>query len=284
MTTSTNTCDIIQKLTEKLYESIKNDDMDNIKLCIELSAGEIKLDNCSSFDEKPDIIKLLMENDMLCEKIYGSLIVLYAIKGNVEFMKVIQKNSKNYIKFDYVSMALSSAAECNHMDAVEYLASTIVDLRSVMEMDKYNGFIGCCRDGYVEIAKYLLERGAKVDAQNNSPLILSASNGRKDIVELLLNNGVDVHARRDHALIMAIDNNHMEVVKVLLRYGANKDRVKNSVKRITDKEVLALANGEEIVQTDIKKIGKDVVTMTSQLCNEYDIMKKKLEDIKVILG
>ncbi|UCH97255.1 MAG: ankyrin repeat domain-containing protein, partial [Candidatus Aminicenantes bacterium] len=78
-----------------------------------------------------------------------------------------------------------------------------------------------------KLVKYLLEKGADINAESNggsTPLHNYAYKGHKDEVELLLKKGADLEANRAYGrtpLINAIKLNRIEVVKVLVKKGAN---------------------------------------------------------------
>jgi ankyrin repeat protein len=79
--------------------------------------------------------------------------------------------------------------------------------------------------GYTEVAKVLIEKGAKLNgpAGSMTPLIMAASGGHADTVEVLIKTGANVNAKDDQghtALTDAARKNHFEVVKLLIENGA----------------------------------------------------------------
>ena len=80
--------------------------------------------------------------------------------------------------------------------------------------------------GWVQVATFLLEQGAKVNGPGKSelPLNAAAREGHKRMVELLLERGADVNgrdARGDAALIVACAESRAEVASLLLAKGAD---------------------------------------------------------------
>jgi ankyrin repeat protein len=75
--------------------------------------------------------------------------------------------------------------------------------------------------GHKEIMKFLISKGADVNAQNRpgqTPLHIAAENGYVDVVILLLNNGAEANAkdRRDKTpLDLAVKANHNDIINVL---------------------------------------------------------------------
>jgi ankyrin repeat protein len=169
--------------------------------------------------------------------------------------------------------------------------------------DIFNFFIHCSRhsytliewaakNGYIEIFKLLLEKGANIHQQNHSwhtSLILAAENGhikivklllkrdnvcvnytywygntalmeaaakgRIEIVKLLLEKGADVN-KADYygntALMRAAANGRIEIVKLLLEKGADVNKADDGYGNTA--LILAAANGhKEIVKLLIEK-------------------------------
>lgn len=84
-------------------------------------------------------------------------------------------------------------------------------------------------NGYVDIVKVLLEKGADVNAKNNyrhTPLHSAVINGNVNVVNALLGEKADVKAvdkNGDTPLHFAAINRHIEIIKTLLENGADVD-------------------------------------------------------------
>ena len=87
-------------------------------------------------------------------------------------------------------------------------------------------------DGLVDVAQWLLDIGADVNAQeknHRTPLHLAATNGRLEIVRMLLGHGVDVNgAAATHQstynstpLHEASSGVHIDIVRLLIEHGAD---------------------------------------------------------------
>ena len=79
------------------------------------------------------------------------------------------------------------------------------------------------RGGCIEIAKTLLEHGAKVNPTVGAPSVEMAVKGEhKDMVIFLISKGANVNAVTygNTALDMAIDKHHAEIVTILRQHGA----------------------------------------------------------------
>ena len=75
--------------------------------------------------------------------------------------------------------------------------------------------------GYLEVVKYLIEKGSDIHAENDYALRYSAMNGHLEVVKYLIEVGADIHALIDYALTLSANNGHLEVVKYLIEAGAD---------------------------------------------------------------
>lgn len=84
--------------------------------------------------------------------------------------------------------------------------------------------------GHIEIVKYLIDKGADINAKNNddeSLLHIVANNGHLNIIKYLIeNNKVDINGvnyKNQTPIMAAAINGKVKVVKLLLKYGANPE-------------------------------------------------------------
>jgi hypothetical protein len=95
---------------------------------------------------------------------------------------------------------------------------------SALAMGGHSPLWFSCRNGNVEMARLLLEKGAKVPSYC-SALYIASMHGRTEILKLLLARGTDVNCKDSHgntALIGAcIEYSRPEVVALLLERGAD---------------------------------------------------------------
>lgn len=80
--------------------------------------------------------------------------------------------------------------------------------------------IAAAKEGYVEVVKLLLKRGADIEKRGNGPSALSiaAEHGRADVVRLLLEKDAKLG---DNCLFTAVEGHNAEIVKLFLAKGAN---------------------------------------------------------------
>lgn len=85
-----------------------------------------------------------------------------------------------------------------------------------------------CRWGDLDIVKYLVDKGAKVnqpDEMNITPLIIASFNNKKDILEYLITKGADINhvgAGKRSALSVAKEAGNKQIVNILIKAGAKK--------------------------------------------------------------
>ena len=89
------------------------------------------------------------------------------------------------------------------------------------------------RKGHCEVAKLLIENGAKVDLHKNdgeSALMYASRNGHCEVAKLLIENGAKVDLQENDggsALMFSCQNGHCEVAKLLLENCAKIDLQNN---------------------------------------------------------
>ena len=81
--------------------------------------------------------------------------------------------------------------------------------------------------GHKEIAEFLINSGANVDAKNKygyTALMMASVNDRKEMVELLLSRGANIDATdedKSTALMLATERGRATIVQLLLDRGAD---------------------------------------------------------------
>jgi hypothetical protein len=76
--------------------------------------------------------------------------------------------------------------------------------------------------GYLDIVKYLFEKGCDIHIDNEYPLRAATYNGHLNIVKFLVETcGVDIHANNEHCLVIAVQRGHLDIIKFLVEQGAD---------------------------------------------------------------
>lgn len=163
---------------------------------------------------------------------------------------------------------IHDAAKSGDLAEVQRLVVDGVDVNAKSVNDE-TPLIVATLQGQGEIANYLLQRGANIDARNSgglSALHAAAYAGHSDIVTLLLAKGADVKDATNSygvtPLHVAAEENRVAVVEVLLKHGADPNALeKNGYTALSragwrehwDVVVLLLANGGACQEAD--KVG-----------------------------
>jgi len=96
---------------------------------------------------------------------------------------------------------MALAAAFGHLEVVRYLLDKGAEVNAVASNGSgYTALTGAVAGGHLEIARFLAEHGAHVNyryARGYSPLLTAAANGHLEIVKMLVANRADLEARSD---------------------------------------------------------------------------------------
>jgi len=142
------------------------------------------------------------------------------------------------------SLELHDATAVGNLDRVKQLVGKNPSLSGSFSPDGFPVVALAAVFGHLDVARYLAEHGADLNASatNGSgynALTGAVASGRTDIVQWLLNNGADPNYRYGPGyspLLTAAANGHLEIVKLLLAHGADLHATTND-----GKSALALA-------------------------------------------
>lgn len=118
---------------------------------------------------------------------------------------------------DALSTALYRAAWHGNLRAVKYLISKGADVNA------YGGdaLISAARSGDLSMLAFLDSVGGNIHAKNDQAFIEAAQRGHLEVVKYLVSRGVDIHTRNDLAFIDASKRNYVDVVMYLISKGVN---------------------------------------------------------------
>lgn len=128
-----------------------------------------------------------------------------------------------------VTLEFHEAAAAGQLDRVKQLVEKNSALSTSYSPDGFPVFALATAFGHLEVARYLLENGAQVNAAATNgtgynALTGAVTGGHAEIVAWLLENGADPNYRYGPGytpLLAAAANGHLEIVKELLHYGAD---------------------------------------------------------------
>jgi ankyrin repeat protein len=73
----------------------------------------------------------------------------------------------------------------------------------------------------LKVVKFLVKKGADVNAFDGAPLFKACLYGNFEVVKFLVENGANIHLDDDIALRHACVQNRLDIVKYLVEHGAN---------------------------------------------------------------
>lgn len=141
------------------------------------------------------VVEYFIENG--CEATNGVL-NLAVYSNSVQCLKLMVSLGLDVNAYHRGMTALHNAADLNHMQCLEYLLEfpgTRIDVKS--EKTYYTALHFAAENGYTEIVKLLISRGARVMNRNKreqTALHLACQMQHLDTVECLLQSGADVNA------------------------------------------------------------------------------------------
>jgi ankyrin repeat protein len=124
---------------------------------------------------------------------------------------------------------LFAAIEKNDIQKVRYLIPIGADVNAKDPYASMTPLMMAAYDGYTEIAKLLIEKGAEVNAKGGididmTPLIYAASQDRVDTLKLLIDNGANVNVKTKYGwtpLFFAASRGKVDIAKLLIDKGAD---------------------------------------------------------------
>lgn len=113
------------------------------------------------------------------------------------------------------------------LNAVRAILKKDKDLLELRNSDNFTPLLLASFHGQLEIARFLIEKGADIhadDNENSTPLHNAAARGHLDIISLLIENGARINQCDGNgmtALHLAASYGHPECAKLLIEKGAN---------------------------------------------------------------
>ena len=222
--------------TTLLDHAVENNNIEVVKFLLDNKAKDYRAVDIAIENDNIEILKLLFNNN-----IYLRLDSLdKAIRrDNKEIVKLILDiHYAPYIGYpsytrEKLKLSLYTAIIYDKPKSVKLLLDLIPNINKVIYKYDLTPLMLASRDGYTDIVKLLIEKGAKinvVDDLNLTPLMYASSNGHKDTVEYLIEKGANVNFKNKNsqtALISAlrscdhsIQNNIFKTAELLLNKGA----------------------------------------------------------------
>ena len=151
----------------------------------------------------------------------GTTLAMHAARsGNVKLLDYLLSHRANkLIKNNYGDTAIALAALEGHLECIQLLVKAGTDTNPT---DSWTPLNYAAFNGHLDIAVFLLEHGAQVDARapnGMTSLMLAARNGHLPLVKLLLLNHADISIKTIEgktAADIANAANHSEIGSLLM--------------------------------------------------------------------
>ena len=185
-----------------LFEAIRAGNLAAVQSLLDAdpSLASAKNDSCVSavlmsiYTGHPDVRDVLIARGAFLE-IHDA-----AAAGNLDRVKqLVGENPAlpgTYSPDGFPVVAL--AAVFGHLDVARYLADHGADVNaSATNGSGYNALTGAVTSSHTEVVKWLLAKGADPNYRYGPgycPLLAAAANGHLEIVKILLDHGADLHA------------------------------------------------------------------------------------------
>jgi uncharacterized protein len=191
--------------TIEIFEAIRSGDLERVKALLDADAPLASVRNekgvsvvlTAIYSGRAEIRDLLLKR--------GAKLELQdaAALGRLDRVKEIVGQdaalAKSYSSDGFPVVAL--AAVFGHFDVARYLAEKGADINAVATNGTgYTALTGAVTSGHTEMVKWLLESSAEANYKYGPgyrPLHAAAANGRLEIVKLLLTHGADPKAKTD---------------------------------------------------------------------------------------
>ncbi|XP_037094837.1 ankyrin repeat and KH domain-containing protein 1-like [Pollicipes pollicipes] len=182
----------------------------------------------ASMDGHVEVARLLLDSgaqvNMPADS-FESPLTLAACGGHVELALLLLDRGANIEEVnDEGYTPLMEAAREGHEEMVALLLSQEANINAITEETQETALTLACCGGFVEVADFLIQAGADVELGASTPLMEAAQEGHLELVKYLMERGANVNAVTqtggDTALTYACENGHTAVAEVLLERGA----------------------------------------------------------------
>ena len=167
-----------------------------------------------------------------------------------------------YLHQVHPDLDIFEASAGGYQDIVERLLAEHLELLAARSSDGWTPLHVAAFFGHAELARYLIDQGAAVDARStnamkNTPLHAAAAGGNVPVLSLLLQRGADVNATQEGgwtALHSAAQAGNREMMEALLAGNANlKVRATNNQSPMD----LAMLKGHADIVELLEQLGGD---------------------------
>nr|AEX62272.1 putative ankyrin repeat protein [Moumouvirus Monve] len=170
-------------------------------------------------------------NLLLCNKYFLSLVPLIRYQKNiykhlfknnyldiikyVDYLKSIKSPiTRNYFVFNYCNDALfKMCCRLGYIDLIKYMVDRGFNIKC-----KKNRYVGkAAKFNHLLVVKYLVRKGCQIKNDYHYAVRIASKFGHLKILKYLVRHGGNIKAFDNHAIKLACENNHLKVVKYLIK-------------------------------------------------------------------
>ncbi|AGD92932.1 putative ankyrin repeat protein [Megavirus lba] len=136
------------------------------------------------------------------------------------YFEIVKYLIESDIDININEYALVYSSSEGHFEIVKYLVENGLhhQINEALETS--------CYHNYVDIAKYLIDSGANIHSNNETPLINTLesyknNHNRFELIKYLIELGADIHINNNKPLLLALKYGYHEIIKYLIDSGAN---------------------------------------------------------------
>jgi ankyrin repeat protein/GTPase SAR1 family protein len=244
---------------DALIEAVEKGDADIVKLLLEHGAKQ-EIDRAITdaiFNKNTEIIQILSEHGAQVDEDCFDALIEAVEKGDADIVELLLEHGATH----EIEYAMSRAIWNEQTEIIQTLSdhgAQIDDDSYEDGVDEEPDLVTACEIGNLNVAKLLLEHGAKDSKYPGWALTEAILNKHTEVIDLLLEHGVCVaddgnrlDSDKNPALVEASENGDIESVKLLLKYGEKEeyqDHLGWALSKATTPELFALLldSGAEI--------------------------------------
>ncbi|MFT4060390.1 MAG: ankyrin repeat domain-containing protein [Legionella sp.] len=166
-------------------------------------------------------------NNTLCRELMDDALLDAVSQGNLLKVQLCLNKGANIDYYKFSKSSLYVAAEGGYYDIVKFLIEKGAKINAKSIEGDISALSIATKRGHLEIVRCLVESGADIaDIDDNgfTPLQVAAYEGNIGIVDYLINHGACINEKDqlgNTPLLLAISNNKLEMVKYLVKYKAD---------------------------------------------------------------
>ncbi len=198
--------------------------------------------NNEIFDASPQCIKgglyyCKLEN-ILDYLNYGHTLCLVSIPSDAQVVQVENKFKTDRLMIDQM-FDLRDVETWKFLERHDVFKPKLNSTLGIVVTDILGTVV---EKGYLDAVKFLVDKGADVQAYDNYAICLAAQNGHLDMAKFLVDRGADVQADNNYAVLHASKHGHLDMVKFLIDKGAD-GRVCNNHTTDMDMAIVCAESG-----------------------------------------